>query len=258
MTMWNLRLSMADDPVFLRFEGVVAGYGGGDVLKGVDFDVSEGGVTCIVGPNGSGKSTLLKTVSGLVRPRLGQIWFRGTPLVGLSPRQILRLGIVQVPQNHSLFREMTVDENIELGAYLLKDKKVIAQRKQVIQELFPIVAERSRDKAGSLSGGQQRLVEFARCLMLEPELVVLDEPSMGLDPKTLRALFKTIKEMNSLGRTVLLVEQNARMALKMSHDGVVLENGKVRLIGTGSEVLNNPEIGALYLGGSIEETKRVV
>jgi branched-chain amino acid transport system ATP-binding protein len=249
---------MADDPVFLRFEGVVAGYGGGDVLKGVDFDVSEGGVTCIVGPNGSGKSTLLKTVSGLVRPRLGQIWFRGTPLVGLSPRQILRLGIVQVPQNHSLFREMTVDENIELGAYLLKDKKVIAQRKQVIQELFPIVAERSRDKAGSLSGGQQRLVEFARCLMLEPELVVLDEPSMGLDPKTLRALFKTIKEMNSLGRTVLLVEQNARMALKMSHDGVVLENGKVRLIGTGSEVLNNPEIGALYLGGSIEETKRVV
>jgi branched-chain amino acid transport system ATP-binding protein len=249
---------MADEPVFLRFEGVVAGYGGGDVLKGVDFDVKEGGVTCIVGPNGSGKSTLLKTVSGLVRPRLGQIWFRGTPLVGLSPRQILRLGIVQVPQNHSLFREMTVDENIELGAFLLKDKKVIAQRKQVIQELFPIVAERSRDKAGSLSGGQQRLVEFARCLMLEPELVVLDEPSMGLDPKTLRALFKTIKEMNSLGRTVLLVEQNARMALKMSHDGVVLENGKVRLIGTGSEVLNNPEIGALYLGGSIEETKRVV
>jgi branched-chain amino acid transport system ATP-binding protein len=249
---------MADEPVFLRFEGVVAGYGGGDVLKGVDFDVKEGGVTCIVGPNGSGKSTLLKTVSGLVRPRLGQIWFRGTPLVGLSPRQILRLGIVQVPQNHSLFREMTVDENIELGAFLLKDKKVIAQRKQVIQELFPIVAERSRDKAGSLSGGQQRLVEFARCLMLEPELVVLDEPSMGLDPKTLRALFKTIKEMNSLGRTVLLVEQNARMALKMSHDGVVLENGKVRLKGTGSEVLNNPEIGALYLGGSIEETKRVV
>jgi branched-chain amino acid transport system ATP-binding protein len=248
---------MAEAPVFLRFEGVVAGYGGGDVLKGVDFDVSEGGVTCIVGPNGSGKSTLLKTVSGLVRPRLGQIWFKGTALVGLSPRQILRLGIVQVPQNHSLFKEMTVDENIDLGAYLVKDKKVIAERKASIHELFPIVAERARDKAGSLSGGQQRLVEFARCLMLEPELVVLDEPSMGLDPKTLRALFKTIKSMNSAGRTVLLVEQNARLALKMSHGGVVLENGKVRLKGTGSEVLNNPEIGALYLGGSIEETKRV-
>jgi ABC-type branched-subunit amino acid transport system ATPase component len=240
---------------FLRFEGVVAGYGGGDVLKGVDFDVAEGGVTCIVGPNGSGKSTLLKTVSGLVKPRLGQIWFRGIKLVGLSPREILRLGIVQVPQNHSLFKEMSVDENIDLGAVLVRDKRVIAQRKETIKELFPIVAERARDKAGSLSGGQQRLVEFARCLMLEPELVVLDEPSMGLDPKTLRALFASIKSMNRAGRTVLLVEQNARLALKMSHDGVVLENGKVRLKGTGSDVLNNPEIGALYLGGSIEETR---
>jgi ABC-type branched-subunit amino acid transport system ATPase component len=249
---------MADSQPFLRFEGVVAGYGGGDVLKGVDFDVNEGGVTCIIGPNGSGKSTLLKTVSGLVRPRLGNIWFKGTQLVGLSPRQILRLGIVQVPQNHSLFREMTVDENIELGAFLIKDKKVIAQRKEAIRDLFPIVSERAGDKAGSLSGGQQRLVEFARCLMLEPELVVLDEPSMGLDPKTLKAMFATIKMMNSVGRTVLLVEQNARQALKLSDEGVVLENGMVRLKGTGSDVLNNPEIGALYLGGSIEETKHAV
>jgi ABC-type branched-subunit amino acid transport system ATPase component len=245
---------MSDPSVFLRFEGVVAGYGGGDVLKGVDFDVSEGGVTCIVGPNGSGKSTLLKTVSGLLQPRLGNIWFKGTQLVGLSPKEILQLGIVQVPQNHSLFREMTVDENIELGAFLIRDKKVIAQRKAAICDLFPIVAERARDKAGSLSGGQQRLVEFARCLMLEPQLVVLDEPSMGLDPKTLKSVFATIKMMNSVGRTVLLVEQNARQALKMSHDGIVVENGRVRLKGTGTDVLNNPEIGALYLGGSIEES----
>jgi ABC-type branched-subunit amino acid transport system ATPase component len=242
---------VAESTPYLRFEGVVAGYGGGDVLKGVDFTVSQGGVTCIVGPNGSGKSTLLKTVSGLVRPRLGQIWFKGVSLVGLSPKEILQLGIVQVPQNHSLFREMTVEENIDLGAFLVKDKRVIAQRKAEIKEMFPIVAERARDKAGSLSGGQQRLVEFARSLMLVPELVVLDEPSMGLDPKTLRSMFATIKMMNSVGRTVLLVEQNARQALKMSHDGVVLENGRVRLRGTGAEVLNNPEIGALYLGGSI-------
>ncbi|MGH9019411.1 MAG: ABC transporter ATP-binding protein [Acidimicrobiales bacterium] len=239
---------------FLRFEGVVAGYGGGDVLKGVDFIVNEGGVTSIVGPNGSGKSTLLKAVSGLVRPRLGQIWFRGTPLVGLHPQAILRLGVVQVPQNHSLFREMTVDENIDLGAYLVRDKRVVARRKAEVRELFPIVAERARDKAGSLSGGQQRLVEFARCLMLEPDLVVLDEPSMGLDPKTLRSMFATIRMMNSLGRTVLLVEQNARQALRMSHHGVVLENGRVRLAGTGAEVLNNPEIGALYLGGAVGTT----
>ena len=242
---------MAESDVFVRFEGVVAGYGGGDVIKGVSFDVTKGGIACIVGPNGSGKSTLLKTVSGIVRPRLGQIWFKGVSLVGKSPKEILKLGVVQVPQNHSLFREMTVEENVELGAFLLKDHKLIAQRMNAIREMFPIVAERAKDKAGSLSGGQQRLVEFARCLMLEPELVVLDEPSMGLDPKTLKAMFATIKMMNSMGRTVLLVEQNARQALKMSHFGVVLENGQVRLSGTGAEVLNNPEIGALYLGGAI-------
>jgi ABC-type branched-subunit amino acid transport system ATPase component len=242
---------MAESDVFVRFEGVVAGYGGGDVIKGVSFDVTKGGIACIVGPNGSGKSTLLKTVSGLVRPRLGQIWFKGVSLVGKSPKEILKMGVVQVPQNHSLFREMTVEENVELGAFLLKDHKLIAQRMNAIREMFPIVAERAKDKAGSLSGGQQRLVEFARCLMLEPELVVLDEPSMGLDPKTLKAMFATIKMMNSMGRTVLLVEQNARQALKMSHFGVVLENGQVRLSGTGAEVLNNPEIGALYLGAAI-------
>jgi ABC-type branched-subunit amino acid transport system ATPase component len=245
---------MTDSSPFVRFEGVVAGYGGGDVLKGVDFDVPEGGVTCIVGPNGSGKSTLLKTVSGLLRPRLGEIWFKGRSLVGLSPREILRLGIVQVPQNHSLFREMSVQLNVELGAFLVKDRKVIAERLERVRELFPIVAERAKDKAGSLSGGQQRLVEFARCLMLEPELVVLDEPSMGLDPKTLRAMFATIKLMNSAGRTVLLVEQNARQALRLSTFAVVMENGQVRLSGTGTEVLHNPEIGALYLGGTIEES----
>lgn len=240
------------DEAFVRFTGVFAGYGGADVLKDVSVDVEKGGVTTIVGPNGSGKSTLLKTVSGLLKPRQGEIIFKGQNLVGKSPRQILKLGIVQVPQNHSLFREMTVEQNVELGAFLEKDKKVIAQRMERIREMFPIVSERAKTKAGALSGGQQRLVEFARCLMLEPDLVVLDEPSMGLDPKTLRVMFATIKAMNAAGRTVLLVEQNARQALKMSSHGVVLENGRVRLSGTGPEVLHNPEIGALYLGGSIE------
>jgi len=244
---------MTDAPPFVRFKGVVAGYGGGDVLKGVEFDVPEGSITCIVGPNGSGKSTLLKTVSGLLRPRLGEIRFKGRSLVGLTPREILKLGVVQVPQNHSLFREMSVQLNVELGAFLVKDRSVVAQRLARVCELFPIVAERAKDKAGSLSGGQQRLVEFARSLMLEPELVVLDEPSMGLDPKTLRTMFSMIKRMNGAGRTVLLVEQNARQALRLSDFAVVLENGQVRLSGTGDEVLHNPEIGALYLGGNIEE-----
>ena len=243
---------MSSSTAFLSFEGVVAGYGGGDVLKGVNFTVQEGGVTCIVGPNGSGKSTLLKTVSGLLHPRLGQIIFKGTQLVGKSPREILKLGVVQVPQQHSLFREMTVEENVSLGAFLVRDRGEVSRRLNSVREMFPIVATRAKDKAGSLSGGQQRLVEFARCLMLEPELVVLDEPSMGLDPKTLRAMFDTVKLMNEMGRTVLLVEQNARQALKLSHHGVVLENGQVRLTGTGKDVLNNPEIGALYLGGTIQ------
>ncbi|MDE3007419.1 MAG: ABC transporter ATP-binding protein [Acidobacteriota bacterium] len=242
---------MAND-AFVRFTGVFAGYGGADVLKNVTFDVERGGVTTIVGPNGSGKSTLLKTVSGILKPRAGEILYKGKNLVGMSPREILKLGVVQVPQNHSLFREMTVEQNVELGAFLEKDKKVIAQRMESIREMFPIVHERAKDKAGALSGGQQRLVEFARCLMLEPDLVVLDEPSMGLDPKTLRSMFATIKMMNEAGRTVLLVEQNARQALKMSSHGVVLENGNVRLTGTGHDVLHHPEIGALYLGGSVE------
>jgi branched-chain amino acid transport system ATP-binding protein len=235
----------------LRFEGVTAGYGGGDVLKGVDYAMQEGGVTCIVGPNGSGKSTLLKTVSGLLRPRLGQIYFKDEPLVGRSPRDILQLGIVQVPQQHSLFREMTVHENVELGAFLVRNRALVAERMAMVREMFPIVAERAKDKAGSLSGGQQRLVEFARCLMLEPELVVLDEPSMGLDPRTLRVMFDTVKMMNSVGRSVLLVEQNARQGLRLSNYGVVLENGRVRLSGSGTEVLTNPEIAALYLGGAV-------
>jgi ABC-type branched-subunit amino acid transport system ATPase component len=232
----------------LEFDGVVAGYGGGDVLKGVAFAVEEGGITCVVGPNGAGKSTLLATVSGVLRARRGQIRFRGRDLVGLRPKQILALGIVQVPQNHSLFPDMTVRENVEIGAFTLRNKQLTAQRLGEIEELFPIVRERAREKAGSLSGGQRRLIEFARSLMLDPALIILDEPSMGLDPRTRRAVFNTVRLMNDQGRTILLVEQNARAGLKLSTQGVVLENGTVRLAGTGREVLEHPDIGALYLG----------
>jgi ABC-type branched-subunit amino acid transport system ATPase component len=232
----------------LEFDGVVAGYGGGDVLKGVAFSVEQGGITCVVGPNGAGKSTLLATVSGVLRARLGRITFRGRDLVGLRPKEILALGIVQVPQNHSLFPEMTVRENVEIGAFTLRDKALTARRLSEIEELFPIVRERAREKAGSLSGGQRRLIEFARSLMLDPALIVLDEPSMGLDPRTRRLVFDTVRLMHEQGRTILLVEQNARAGLKLSTQGVVLENGQVRLAGTGREVLDHPDIGALYLG----------
>ena len=239
----------------LVIDGLTAGYGGGDVLHGVSLAVAEGGITCVVGPNGCGKSTLLATISGLLRPRLGSIAFKGEPLAGKSPRQVLRAGIVHVPQNHSLFREMTVAENIELGGYLLADRRLIARRRAAVEEMFPAVGQWAGQKAGSLSGGQQRLVEFARCLMLDPQLVILDEPSVGLAPKVLKTVFDAVRLMNSAGKTILLVEQNARAGLRLSSHGVVMENGRVRLSGTGREVLEHPEIGALYLGGSVAATQ---
>jgi len=235
----------------LRISDLVAGYGGGDVLRGVSLEVPEGGITCVVGPNGAGKSTLMATVSGLLRPRLGSIELDGQSMAGLSPRQVLRRGVVQVPQNHSLFRDMTVRENIELGGYILGDRALTARRAAAVFGMFPDLAGWAGKKAGSLSGGQQRLVEFARALMLEPRLLMLDEPSMGLAPRILRTVFDAIRQMNAAGTTILLVEQNARAGLRLSSHGVVMESGVVRLSGTGREVLENPEIGALYLGGAV-------
>jgi ABC-type branched-subunit amino acid transport system ATPase component len=233
----------------LVIEGITAGYGGGDVLHDVSFSVPAGGITCIVGPNGAGKSTLLAVISGMLRPRSGQVLHRGERLTGKSPREVLRAGLVQVPQNHSLFPDMTVEENIDLGGYMLRSRSLVASRRAAVTALFPDIGVWAKKKAGSLSGGQQRLVEFARCLMLDPAVVVLDEPSMGLAPKILRVVFGAVQEMNTQGKTVLLVEQNARAGLRLAGTGVVLENGRVRLTGTGTEVLEHPEIGMLYLGG---------
>ena len=239
--------------MLLRLLNLVAGYDGSDVLKGVNLDIENGSVTCIVGPNGAGKSTVLRTISGLLKPRQGEIVFEGLNIAGLSPREVLKRGIVQVPQNHSLFPDMTVRENVRLGAYLVTDRKLVNQRLAQVEELFTVVKERANDRAGNLSGGQQRQVEFARCLMLDPALILLDEPSMGLDPKTLRQVFETISLMHSTGRTILLVEQNVRTGLGLATHGVVMESGQVRLEGTNTEVLNNPEIGHLYLGGTLAQ-----
>jgi branched-chain amino acid transport system ATP-binding protein len=233
----------------LELDGVWAGYGGSDVLRDLTFSVPEGSVTCIVGPNGAGKSTILRVVSGQVTPRRGTVTFQGRRISGRNPRQILALGIVQVAQSHSLFPDMTVRENVEMGGFLLRDRAEVARRRRQIEDLFPIVVDRADDKAGALSGGQQRLVEFARCLMLDPKLVVLDEPSMGLDPKTLTTVLRQVRTMWEDGRTILLVEQNVRAGLSLATRAVVVESGTVRLEGTGSEVVGNPEIAQLYLGG---------
>ena len=242
---------LGENGALLSLRAVCAGYGGGDILKDVSLDVPRGGITCVVGPNGAGKSTLMATISGLLRARQGEIRFDGAVVSGLTPKQILARGIAQIPQAHSLFPEMTVRENVEMGAFTVRDQRVVAQRLAAVEELYPIVRDRAHEKAGSLSGGQQRLVEFARCLMLDPELIMLDEPSMGLDPTTRQMVFEMVAQMNERGKTILLVEQNARAGLRLSSHGVVLENGVVRLTGSGREVLEHPEIGALYLGGAV-------
>src|SRR2546428_3533582 len=234
--------------MLLRLHNVFAGYDGGDVLKEINLDIEKGSITCIVGPNGAGKSTVLRVVSGLLRPRLGRICFRGVPIAGLSPQAILRRGIVQVPQERSLFPTMTVWENVRMGAYTVRDRALVQQRLGAVCEIFPLVRERRSEPAASLSGGQQKIVEFARALMLDPALVLLDEPSMGLDPKTRTIVFDTIRAMNQAGRTILLVEQNARSGLGLASHGVGMESGRVRLQGPRPAGLTNPEIGRLYLG----------
>jgi branched-chain amino acid transport system ATP-binding protein len=236
--------------VLLELVGVRAGYGGGDILQGIDLNIDEGSLTCIVGPNGAGKSTVLRVISGLLRPTMGTVRFRGESLVGRSPRAILGRGIVQVPQERSLFPTMSVWENVRLGAFSVRDRRLVEKRLATVCEMFPIVAERRREPAASLSGGQQKLVEFARALMLDPALLILDEPSMGLDPKTRTLVFNTVRDMNKSGRTLLLVEQNARSGLGIASHGVVMESGRVRLEGPGADVLNNPEIARLYLGAT--------
>ncbi len=235
----------------LKLNGLVAGYDGSDVLKGVNLEVKPQSVTCIVGPNGAGKSTVLRVISGLLKPRRGEVAFNGRSIGGLTPRQILALGIMQVPQNHSLFPGMSVRENVRLGAFMLNDAALVRRRLSEIEALFPVVKDRANDRAGDLSGGQQRLVEFARCLMLDPALILLDEPSMGLDPKTLKQVFDTITLMHNTGRTILLVEQTVRTGLGASTHGIVMESGRVRLEGTHTEILDNPQIGHLYLGGTL-------
>jgi branched-chain amino acid transport system ATP-binding protein len=232
----------------LHLDGVVAGYGAGDILKGVDLLVDPGTITCLIGPNGAGKSTVLKTVSGLLYPSSGRVVYRDQEISQLRPRARLLLGIVHVPQERSLFPAMTVWDNLLMGGYLVKDPKVVRSRLVQAVAAFPICRKRAGDQAGSLSGGEQKQIELARTLILDPTLVLLDEPSIGLDPRSRRVVFDSIRTLSATGRTILLVEQNARSGLAASHVGAVMESGLVRLVASAASLLDDPEVARLYLG----------
>jgi branched-chain amino acid transport system ATP-binding protein len=236
----------------LRLSGVWAGYGTADILRGVDLALEPKTITCVVGPNGAGKSTVLRTVSGLLRPRAGSITLDGVEIGGSSPSAILRQGVVHVPQERSLFPSMTVWENVLMGGYIIRDRAEVRRRADAVAEQFPSVRERADERAGSLSGGQQKIVELARTLMLDPRLILLDEPSTGLDPKARGGVFETIIQLNrERSHTILLVEQNARAGLGISHAGAVMDSGTVVLEAPGAELLADPKMADLYLGGRV-------
>lgn len=234
----------------LEINELTAGYGTGpDILTGVSLEVEEGKAYCVIGPNGAGKSTLLKVISGLLQPRAGSVKFNGTEIGGRRPDVVLSNGVCFVPQDGSLFPEMTVRENLVMGAYLNRDKAAIAQRSDEMMDLFPILGERSSQMAQTLSGGEQQQLLMARALMIRPKMMMIDEPSLGLAPQVAAQIFDVIRSLSAdHGMTLLLVEQNVRMGLAISDWSFVLDLGTKRFEGPADTVLDDPRIRDLYLG----------
>ena len=236
----------------LRIEGLNAAYDSIQVLKNVSLKVPKGKVVSIIGANGAGKSTLLKSISGLIKISKGRIVYKDKNIGGMPPNRIVGLGISQVPEGRQIFAHLSVLDNIHLGAYLYfkrSNRLDIKQRVDRIYEVFPILETRSKQIAGTLSGGEQQMLAIARALMARPELLLLDEPSMGIAPLIVREIFRVIQQLNESGTTVLLVEQNARAALKVAHHSYVLERGEIVMEGLAGELLHNPRVKEVYLGG---------
>lgn len=239
---------MDAERTLLELQEVVAGYEEVEVLRGVSLDVREGEIVCLIGANGAGKSTLLRTVFGLVRPRRGRIRLGGEEIAGRPALEVLKRGVGYVPQGRCNFPAMTVEENLLMGAYLRRDDRIAADIEGLLAR-FPVLAGKRRDPAGTLSGGQQQILEMAMALLLHPRLLLIDEPSLGLDPRMAEVVFETILAINREGTTILMVEQNAKKALSISHRGFVLELGRNRFAGTGQALLHDVEVRRHYLGG---------
>jgi branched-chain amino acid transport system ATP-binding protein len=236
----------------LKIEGLSAAYGSIQVLKNISLKVPKGKVVSIIGANGAGKSTLLKSISGLLKIKKGSIFYKDKDIAGLTANRIVGLGISQVPEGRQIFAHLSVLDNIHLGAYLYfkrSNRLEIKKRVDRIYEIFPILETRSKQIAGTLSGGEQQMLAIARALMARPELLLLDEPSMGIAPLIVREIFNVIQQLNQTGTTVLLVEQNARIALKVAHHSYVLERGEIVMEGLAEELLDNPRVKEVYLGG---------
>ncbi|MDW0110970.1 ABC transporter ATP-binding protein [Sporosarcina aquimarina] len=224
-------------------------YGSIHALKGVSLEVNEGEIVTLIGANGAGKSTLLKTLSGLLKPKEGSIHYLGNPINGKPAQSIVKMGVSQVPEGRRVFADMTVEENIELGAYLRKDKAEIDKDLKKVYSIFPRLYERRKQTAGTLSGGEQQMLAMGRAIMARPKLLLLDEPSMGLAPLMVKTIFETVKDISEAGTTILLVEQNAHIALSIADRGYVIETGRVILSGTAAELQASEEVKNAYLGG---------
>lgn len=235
----------------LRLEEVVAGYGELTVLNGTSLEARRGTITTIIGPNGAGKSTVFKTVFGLLPARSGRVTFEGREVTNFAPRKLLELGISYVPQGRNIFPELSVRHNLELGATAAPSGVDVAIRIEAVMERFPMLRERANAQASTLSGGQQKLLEIARSLLLEPRLMLIDEPSIGLSPILVKETFAILQDLRAKGISILMVEQNAKRALEISDYGVVIELGKTRMSGEARAILGDPKVGQLFLGGGL-------